>query len=98
MQDRNLKLLTEVVLDLALKSVEHRVAKRAGRHHRLGAAGLRRQYVLAGQLDRDLFVMRGGVEAAAFRPAAVVDGAAAQNFSQPFKRDVVTRVDEPVSQ
>ena len=98
MQDRNVKLLPQVVLNLALESVEHRVAKRAGRHHRLRAAVLRRQDVLAGQLDRDLFVMRGGMEAAAFRPAAVIDGAAAQNFSKSLKRDVIARVDEAVSQ
>src|SRR5262245_1782325 len=42
--------------------------------------------------------MRGGMEAAALRPAAVVDWPAAQNFSEPLKRDVVARVDETISQ
>ena len=91
MQDRNVKLLPQIALNFPLESVEHCVAKRAGRYHRLRAAGLRRQDVLASQLDRDLFVMRGGMEAAALCPAAVIDRAAAQNFSKPLKRDVVAQ-------
>ena len=85
MQDRNVKLLPEVFRDLALESVEHRVAERAGRHHGLRAACLSRQDVLAGELDRDLFVMRGGVKPATFRPPAVIDGPAAQNFREPLQ-------------
>jgi hypothetical protein len=89
MQDRNVKLLPQITLDLALESIEHRVAERAGRHHRPRTAGLRRQNMLAGQFDRDLFIMRGSVEAAAFRPSTVIDGSAAENFSEPLERDII---------
>src|SRR4029078_13188179 len=97
MQDRNIKFRAQVVRNLALKTVEYRVAKRARRHHRLRPPGLVRRDLLAGQLNRDFFVVRGGMEAAAFRPAAVVDGAATQYFSEPLKRDVVRRVDDTVT-
>src|SRR6185369_13501737 len=54
--------------------------------------------MLAGELERDLFVMRRGVEAAALRPPAVVDGPAAENFRQLLESNVVTRVDKTVAQ
>ena len=84
-------------LDLALEAVEHGVAERAGRHHGLGPAGLGRQDVLPGELDRDALVMRGGMEAAAFGSAAVVDRPAAQDFRKLLERDVVARIDEPIA-
>src|SRR5581483_1582666 len=98
MQDRNIKTPSQIALDLALKSVEYRMAKRAGRYHCVRAACLGRHDVLAGQFNRDRFVMRGGVKATAFRPAAVVDRTAAENFGEALDRDVVSRVDETVSQ
>ena len=93
MQDREVKLLPEVFRDLALESVEHRVAERAGRHHGLCAACLSRQDVLAGELDRDLFVMRGGVKPATFSSPAIIDGPAAQDFRKPLQRNIVARVE-----
>src|SRR4029079_14996040 len=82
MQDRNIKLLAQVARDLTLESIEHRVAERAGGHHRLRAPCFGGQDGLAWELDRDFFIMRSGVEAAAFRSPAVIDGPAAQNFSE----------------
>ena len=53
-----------------------------GRHHRLRAAALGRQDVLPGQLDRHALVVGGGVEAAAFGAAAVVDRLATEHFGK----------------
>ena len=46
-QDRHVELLAHVLLDLVLEAVEHGVAERAGRHHRLRAVRLGRLDVLA---------------------------------------------------
>ena len=90
--------LPDVLLDFALEAVEHRVAERTGRHHGLRAAGLGRQDVLPGQLDRHALVVGGGMEAAALVAAAVVDRLAAEHFGKLFQRGVVARIDEAVAQ
>src|ERR1051326_839704 len=97
MQNRHVELRPQVLLDLALEAVEHGVAKRAGRHHGLGAIGLGRLNVLAGQLDGDPFVVCRGMEAAVFGAAAVIDRLTAEDFGEPLQRDVVARVDELVA-
>src|SRR6202021_794172 len=97
MEYGHVKLLAHVALDLALKAVEHGVAKRARRDHCLGTIGLSGLNVRPGDLDRDALVVGRGVEAAAFGAAAVVDRATAEDLGEMFERDVVARIDELVA-
>ena len=89
MQHRHVQLPADIGLDLFLEAVEHGVTQRAGRHQSLRAVGLGGLDVLPGQLDRDPLVMRGGMEAAAFGAAGIVDRLAAQLFRELFERAVV---------
>src|SRR6185437_15529726 len=82
--------------DFTLEAVEYGMAKRAGRDHGLRAAGFRRQNVLPGELDRDLLIMCGGMESAAFGPPAVFDRPATKTLREPFQRDIVAGVDEAI--
>ena len=54
--------------------------------------------MLAGQLDGHAFVVGGGVKAATFGAAAVVDRAATEDLGQPLERDIVAGIDEAVAQ
>ena len=82
MQDRDIKLLPEVLRNLVLESIKHRVAQRAGRDHGVRTACLGRQDVLAGQFDRDFFVVGCGVKAAAFIAPAVIDRLATEHLGE----------------
>src|SRR6185437_4169324 len=72
-QDRHAELRAKIALHLILESIEHGVAQGTGRDDRASAVILRRLDMPAGELDRDLLLVRRGMEAAAFGPAAIVD-------------------------
>src|SRR6188768_910556 len=98
MKDWHVELLTDVLLDFALKAVENRVTQRTRRDHGLSTAGLGRQDVLPCQLDGHSLVVGGGVETTALAAAAVVDRSAAQHFRELLQRGVVAGIDEAVLQ
>jgi hypothetical protein len=94
MQNGHIELLPEVLFDLSLETVEDGVAKRTWCHHRLCAARLRGQNVLAGQLDRHPFVVSRSVKSTTLVTPGIIDRLAAENFRKLFQRRIVAGIDK----
>ena len=91
MQNRHAEFGAEIAFHLVLESVEHGVTQRTGRDDGGGAVVPRRLDMPAGELDRNLLLVRRGVKTAALGAAAIVDRLAAENFVDALDRAGVAR-------
>src|SRR5207244_5340828 len=94
--DRQSETRLRVPFHVGLVGVEHRMTERAGSDDGGDAIVPGVLQVLADQLDRHGLFVSGGMEAAAFGAARIVDRSRAEDRVQLLQRLVVARVEEAV--